>query len=465
MRQPYPRYRSSRVEWLDDVPAHWEIRRLGTALAETVGGGTPDTANESYWADDYEEGLPWVAIADMSAGGEVTSTAKRVTSQGRAAARLRPLPTGTIIYSMYASVGAVARLSMSAATNQAILGLVPGEMLESSYLYWWLTGVRKPVLALTRDNTQSNLNAETVCKIPLALPSLEEQFSIATFLDEETARIDTLISKKRLLLDRLAEFRTALITRTVTKGLPPQAARQAGLNPNPPLKASGVEWIGDIPEHWGVARLKWSATGNVNGVWGDEPNGEDDVICVRVADFDRRGLRVSIASPTLRAVPLSQRAGRSLTAGDLLIEKSGGGEHQLVGCVVLYDHSEPAVCSNFIARVSLAEDAEPRYWTYLHAAIYSGRLNYPAIKQTTGIQNLDAHDYFDTPTVFPPLGEQRHIADFLDEKTRRIEALCSTTELAIERLQEYRTALITAAVTGKIDVREHERVETGASRT
>ena len=87
----------------------------------------------------------------------------------------------------------------------------------------------------------------------------------------------------------------------------------------------------------------------------------------------------------------------------------------------------------------------------------------PAIKQTTGIQNLDAHDYFDTPTVFPPLGEQRLIADFLDEKTRRIEALCSTTELAIERLQEYRTALITAAVTGKIDVRDREMVETGAS--
>ena len=465
MRQPYPGYQSSRVEWLGDLPEHWVVRRLGTALAETVGGGTPDTGNESYWAEDDEEGLPWVAIADMSAGGEVATTAKRVTSLGRAAARLRPLPAGTIIYSMYASVGAVARLSMSAATNQAILGLVPGEMIQSSFLYWWLTGVRKPVLSLTRDNTQSNLNAETVCKIPLALPPVDEQRSIAAFLDHETAKIDTLVAKKRLLLERLAEFRTALITRTVTKGLPPEAAREAGLNPNLPLKPSGVEWIGDIPEHWVAARLKWSSIASVNGVWGEEPNGEDDVICVRVADFDRRNLRVSIASPTLRAVPTSQRARRELTAGDLLIEKSGGGEQQLVGCVVLYDHAVPAVCSNFVARVSIAEDAEPRYWTYMHAALYSGRLNYPAIKQTTGIQNLDADAYFDTPTVFPPLDEQRLIADFLDEKTRRIEALCSKTELAIERSHEYRTALITAAVTGKIDVREHDAVEMGASRT
>ena len=275
MKHPYPRYQDSEVEWLGEVPEHWEVRRLGHALAETVGGGTPDTGNESYWAGDDEEGLPWVAIADMSAGGEVTTTAKRVTSLGRATARLQPLPSGTIIYSMYASVGAVARLSLFAATNQAILGLVPEDTLESSFLYWWLTGVRKPVLALTRDNTQSNLNAETVCKIPLALPPLDEQTAISAFLDDETAKIDTLISKNRLLLVRLAEYRTALITRTVTKGLPPEAAKQAGLNPNPPLKPSGVEWLGDVPEHWETKRISALARpGNgsfIDGDWVESP--------------------------------------------------------------------------------------------------------------------------------------------------------------------------------------------------
>ena len=205
---PYPSYRPSGVEWLGDIPEHWNVRRLGTVLIETVGGGTPDTSNEAFWADKDDPALSWVTISDMSAGGEITTTAKKVTSLGRTAARLRPLPSGTVIYSMYASVGAVARLATTAATNQAILGLIPGAMLKSSFLYWWLTGIRTAVLAQTRDNTQSNLNAETVRMIPVVLPPIAEQRTIADYLDTETARIDTLISKKRRLIELLAERKT-----------------------------------------------------------------------------------------------------------------------------------------------------------------------------------------------------------------------------------------------------------------
>lgn len=213
---PSPRLKHSGVKWLGDIPQHWELRRVGTALAETVGGGTPSTENESYWASADEEGLPWVAIADMSAGGEVSTTAKRVTMLGCNAARLRPLAPGTIIYSMYASVGVAARLGICAVTNQAILGFLPGPMLEPSFLYWWLTAIRNPVLALTRNNTQSNLNAETVHKIPLALPPLEEQQAIAAFLDEELERIDALAARVEAAIERLEEYRAALITAAVT---------------------------------------------------------------------------------------------------------------------------------------------------------------------------------------------------------------------------------------------------------
>ena len=440
MKRPYSIYRDSGVEWLGVVPEHWGVRRLRHICQFAYGDSLPSDTRQSG------------EVPVFGSNGAVGYHDEPNT--------LAPV----IVIGRKGSHGQVNFYDGSAFAIDTTYFV--DERHTTADLRWLYFALPCTELAdESLDSAVPGLSREHAYGKHLAVPPLAEQRSMAAFLDREAAKIDTLISKKRLLLDRLAEFRTALITRTVTKGLPPAAAQQAGLNPNSPLKASGVEWLGEVPEHWGVARLKWSATGSVNGVWGDEPNGEDDVICVRVADFDRRGLRASIASPTMRAVPLSQREGRELTAGDLLIEKSGGGEQQLVGCVVLYDHSEPAVCSNFIARVSIAEDAEPRYWTYMHAAIYSGRLNYPAIKQTTGIQNLDAHDYFDTPTVFPPLGEQRHIADFLDEKTRRIEALCSTTELAIERLQEYRTALITAAVTGKIDVRDREMVETGASRT
>ena len=213
---PNPPMKDSGVEWLGEVPEHWGIMKLGAVLNEMVGGGTPSTTHEEYWADEDAEGLPWVAIGDMSDGGEVLTTAKRVTDAGITAARLRILPPETIIYSMYASVGAVARLGIHATTNQAILGLRSGSGVENPFLYWWLTAIRKPVLALTRDNTQSNLNAETVRQIPIVIPPRAEQATISGYLNRKTAEVDSLCAHVEGAIERLLEYRTALVTAAVT---------------------------------------------------------------------------------------------------------------------------------------------------------------------------------------------------------------------------------------------------------
>ena len=144
--------------------------------------------------------------------------------------------------------------------------------IDGDYLVYVLLSeeVRQHLHSCVQSVTRSHqrIRPDHLLKMPVRMPERDTQVGIVAYLDRETAMIDNLIAKKRQLIERLAEFRTALITRTVTKGLPPQAAKQAGLDPNPPLKASEVEWIGEVPEHWGVARLKWSATGSVNGVWG-----------------------------------------------------------------------------------------------------------------------------------------------------------------------------------------------------
>lgn len=219
------------------------------------------------------------------------------------------------------------------------------------------------------------------------------------------------------------------------------------LPPYPRYKASGVEWLTEVPKHWGLDRLKWTTTGTINGIWGDEPNGVEDLICVRVADFDRERFLVVDEPPTLRAVAETQRSGRILRKGDLLIEKSGGGEKQLVGCVVFFGHGYKAVCSNFVARMPTPSPHVARFWSYTHAALYAGRLNYPAIKQTTGIQNLDSAAYLDTRVAYPPSDEQRAIADFLDRETAKLDALVAKKRTLIERLKEKRTALISRTVT------------------
>lgn len=220
----------------------------------------------------------------------------------------------------------------------------------------------------------------------------------------------------------------------------------------PKYKDSGVEWLGKVPAHWMVDRLKRSTLSCQNGIWGDEPQQDDDDIpCVRVADFDRQRFRVELTEPTIRNVKEKERAGRVLNQGDLLIEKSGGGETQPVGCVVLYEDSKPAVCSNFIARVKVAANMNASFWRYFHAAAYSVRLNTRSIKQTSGIQNLDASQYFDERTGFPPPAEQAAIAAFLEHETAKIDDLELEQQRLIDLLREKRQALISHAVTKGMD--------------
>lgn len=220
----------------------------------------------------------------------------------------------------------------------------------------------------------------------------------------------------------------------------------------PEYRESGVEWLGSVPAHWQIDRLKAAITSCKNGIWGEEPKGDgSDIDCVRVADFDRVRLVVDGVIPTQRSVTQSERSGRSLQRGDLLLEKSGGGEKQPVGQVVLYDRDEPAICSNFVARVTLAGDMVPRFWMYQHAAAYACGVNVVAIKQTSGIQNLDQSQYFDERGVFPPHAEQVQIARFLDQETAKIDALIAEQEKLMALLAEKRQATISHAVTRGLD--------------
>ena len=146
----------------------------------------------------------------------------------------------------------------------------------------------------------------------------------------------------------------------------------------------------NVPSGWRNVRLKQTIEVCRNGVWGSEPEDGDAVPCVRVADFDRTTNRVCDEIPTLRSFTDSELAGRVLDRDDLLLEKSGGGELQPVGFVVSYDRNERAVCSNFVARMPPARGYDSRFICYVHAHLYAGRVNERSIKQTTGIQNLDA---------------------------------------------------------------------------
>lgn len=216
----------------------------------------------------------------------------------------------------------------------------------------------------------------------------------------------------------------------------------------PEYKNSGVPWLGEIPSHWQVSRLKNSILSAQNGVWGSEIEGdENDIYCLRVADFDRHNFTIKENNLTFRNIASKDYESRGLKKGDLLLEKSGGGEKQPVGFVVLNTFAKKSVCSNFVARLQLSKNMDSRYWAYFHNVLYSAKVNIRSIKQSTGIQNLDSTLYFNELACYPTLLEQTQIANFLDHELGKIDALIDKQQLLLDKLAEQRSAVITQAVT------------------
>ncbi|MDU5862736.1 MAG: restriction endonuclease subunit S, partial [Acinetobacter sp.] len=216
-------------------------------------------------------------------------------------------------------------------------------------------------------------------------------------------------------------------------------------------KDSGVEWLREIPSHWNLYSLKRSVDKCTNGFWGNEPDGRNDLCVLRVADFNRDNFTINEDKLTLRSVLPKEAESRLIKKGDLLIEKSGGGEKTLVGCVVQFDKDFPAITSNFVAKMTPNVITDSKYLTYAFAHLYSGRVNFPSIKQTTGIQNLDSEAYLMEKFGFPSKNEQIQIANFLDHETTKIDHLIEKQQQLIELLKEKRQAVISHAVTKGLD--------------
>lgn len=196
-----------------------------------------------------------------------------------------------------------------------------------------------------------------------------------------------------------------------------------------------------------LQRLKWAFESCKNGAWGAEPDGESDVVCIRAADFDGRLGRLNSDERTLRSVDRNTYEKLALQAGDIILEKSGGGERQLVGRAVLFEGDEPSITSNFLARCRPSSSIEPAFINYLLLAIYNARGTFPHLKQSTGIQNLDLGSFLNIRVSMPPLEAQRRIARFLDDKAARIDGLIEKKRALLNRLAEKRLALITRVVT------------------
>lgn len=286
---------------------------------------------------------------------------------------------------------------------------------------------------------QKRVSADWVRRFEVAITDADTQRNVADHLDREMSATDSVVEQKLRLIHLLRQRWDAVVDRTVRRGLE-----------DVPFRESGIVWLGHVPEHWETRPLITTLMAVQNGTWGDEPTGTPtDVACVRVADFDRLRLTVQDRELTQRSVAPAELARHRLRPGDLLLEKSGGGDVQPVGKVVLFDQPFDAVCSNFVARLSIRSDHHRRYCAYLHDVLYRARVNVRSIKQSTGIQNLDSGSYLRELVCIPPLEEQRSIAGYLDHETAKLDRLVASIQDQIAKLHERRSTLITAMVKGR----------------
>jgi type I restriction enzyme S subunit len=206
----------SGVEWLGDVPKHWEVRRLKQCAARFYAGGTPESGNESFYCEPGR-GIPWLMIADMTRQRRVCNTTRGITEAGRASRNLQVLPSGTVLFSMYASLGAASVLEIDATVNQAIIGIEPRRStLDSEYLLYFLEALRPHLVRLASASTQANLSAEKVRSLPIYLPPLEEQVELVRKLDEASASVTVAIGQAQAEISLLREFRTRLTADVIT---------------------------------------------------------------------------------------------------------------------------------------------------------------------------------------------------------------------------------------------------------
>ena len=314
----------------------------------------------------------------------------------------------------------------------------PNDDVDSGFVGWAVKSESfvSEIVARSIGVSYPAINASELVTIDMPLPPLDTQRRIARFLDEKMTQINTLIEKKRELLDRLAEKRQALITRAVTKGL----------NPDVPMKSSGIDWLGDIPAHWGVRRLK-SVTMQPLSYGANAAAEFDDPEWprfVRITDVDDMG---RLRDETFCSLPWDVAKGYLLQSNDILLARSGA----TVGKSFIYQKSWGTSCyAGYLVRARISKMHEARffYW-FLNSIPYWEWVRSNFIQST--IQNISADRYANLQIVYTPYKvEQCSIADFIESACAQIDSQREKITSSIECLDEYRSALITAAVTGKI---------------
>jgi len=441
----YPRYKASGVEWLGDVPEHWEV----THLKRTVDPKRQITYGIVQAGPHIPDGVPYIRPADMTdehgvlAADDVMRTSPEIAS-AYSRSLIRP---GDLVCSIGPSFGKVMVTPQwldGANLTQGTARIAFKPLHDARYYFWTL---RSPFSVAQWESSVGGatfraLNLGPLAETIVSVPPLPEQTAIAEFLDRETGKIDTLVAEQQRLIELLKEKRQAVISHAVTKGL----------NPNSRLKPSGIEWLGDVPEHWEVTRIKRLAAAISKGTTPTTVGAEFTPMGIRFLKAENITEAGVVEQPEffISAETHAVLSRSSLHSGDVLVVIAGATTGK---SAILQEEFLPA---NTNQAVAFVRPKNKDFSTYINFWLGTDLVrNLVLLTSVQSAQpNLSMEDLGNIPIPLPPLSERNQILTSLAAFTSQFDTLTAEARRAIDLLQERRTALISAAVTGEIDVRQ-----------
>lgn len=435
-------YKPGEVDWLNQVPVGWSIKPLKYVVPSITVGIVVTPAK--YYENS---GVPCLRSLNISSREISTDDLVFISESSNELHKKSMIFQGDVVLVRTGATGSavVVPREFDRANCIDLLIVRRSDLIDSQYLAHQLNSwiVQHQVRLGSNGAIQAHYNTSTLCNLMVLVPPLSEQQSIVSFLNHKRSQIDSLIAKKNRLIELLNEKRAALTTRAVTKGL----------DPNVPLKDSGVEWLGEIPRHWECRTAGRIAQSIQTGPFGTQLH-SDDYISDGIPVINPVHLKEGRITPSPQCT-VSDEVKESLLRhelliGDIVFARRG----ELGRCAMVTRKEQGWLCGTGSIRLRPGlEAAHPAFLNFVLAT--KGTAEWLLLNSVGAtMDNLNEAIISGLPIPVPPVEEQKVIASYLDEKITQIEKLVAEIHRSIEKLKEYRTALISAAVTGKIDVRQ-----------
>ena len=431
MMKQYDSYKDSGVEWIGKIPSHWEVLPL-KRCAKIKTGSTPSTKENKYY--DSED-INWFTPGDI-VGGPIIEAEKKISKIAFLDGACRIFPANSIYFVGIGSIGKVAYCEIEASANQQINVIMPYSRANYKFLTYFLKSQEQLLVLSANSVTLPIINQERMGLLLISLPPKSEQINISSYLDRKCGEIDKAIATQEKRVELLKELRQNIITQAVTRGI----------NPNAPLKNSGVEWIGEVPEHWKVMKMNHAlrSIADVNHYMPDSVS--EGYPYIMTGDLKEYLSEIDLDS----CKQISEKDYKELIVkckaqkGDVIFAR-----YATIGTVCYVDVDKDFVvsysCVTIKPNSSILDGLFLFYYLQTHTFFEDVSQSINSNTQgNVGIESLSA-----SRLIVPPLSEQQEIVSYIESKTARLDASIEKAEHQIELLQELKQSIITEVVTGK----------------